>query len=931
MECNKEEAIRAKNLAETKLQNKDYIGARKMAIKAQQLYTNLDNISQFLIICDVHCAAEQKILGTEMDWYGILKIERTADDTAIKKQYKRLALLLHPDKNKFPGAEAAFKLIGEAQRVLLDKGKRSLHDLKCRASVSKPAPSYKNPQMPTYSSTFGAPNNIRANVPGFNPPQQQRPLQQPAATQHQAGYVNNRPTFWTACPFCHSRYQYYMDIKDRSVVCQNCLKSFIAHERSAQGVPTAKKFTQPVFHQPKDAPPKNAANVGAGTQGNTSGGKSKVAHQKKPNDDVVGRGKANGSRHRKKDDFIESSDSDSSSTDEETIMKAAGDLGSYKEQPRRSVRSRHQVSYEEENQSDEEDLATPRKKAKFATEEDVGNGVGEDISEKDMQGSEGAVAGNKNNLNPDGVVNEDEKINQPSAVDTETFDLPDPEFNDFDQLRDKKAFKSGQIWTLYDTRYGMPRFHARINRVFSSGFKLKIRWLEPEPDDADEREWAKADLPVCCGKFKFGKDEDVEDRELFSHQAKWEKGSHQHKYIILPKKGEIWALFKNWDINWKSEIQTDENHREFEYDFVEVLSDFSYDDVGVSVVYLGKLKGFVSLFCRISNKPVQIKPSELFRFSHLVPSFTMTGEERKDVPKGSFELDTASLPEKMEEIDVPEISECQEDGASEVKPEVASSPAPEIKINDAHDDVGVNEAEDPGSPLATDQEILDPEFFNFDDEKAIEKFKSGQIWSLYSDEDSLPKYYARVTRVTKGKSVRFHVNWLESAQLPTGSIQWADTEMPISCGRFKVIKGSNAHISYDSTGPFSHLVNAEPAGKANEYNILPAKGEIWALYRNWSHSILKSELATCDYDVVEVVERDDLQIRVLHLERVKGFNSVFRARADRGRSAAVVVKMSELLRFSHQIPAHRLTNEGGGSLRGFWELDSGALPVRYFN
>ncbi|EEF45469.1 conserved hypothetical protein [Ricinus communis] len=47
---------------------------------------------------------------------------QTTDEATIKKQYKMAALLLHPDKNKFSGAEAAFKFIGEAQRVLLEKG-----------------------------------------------------------------------------------------------------------------------------------------------------------------------------------------------------------------------------------------------------------------------------------------------------------------------------------------------------------------------------------------------------------------------------------------------------------------------------------------------------------------------------------------------------------------------------------------------------------------------------------------------------------------------------------------------------------------------------------------------------------------------------------------------------------------------------------------
>ncbi|OIV91949.1 hypothetical protein TanjilG_23210 [Lupinus angustifolius] len=51
---------------------------------------------------------------------------------------------------------------------------------------------------------------------------------------------------------------------------------------------------------------------------------------------------------------------------------------------------------------------------------------------------------------------------------------------------------------------------------------------------------------------------------------------------------------------------------------------------------------------------VQIPSAELFRFSHRVHSFKMTGEERLGVPVGSYELDPASLPQNLEEIVVPE-------------------------------------------------------------------------------------------------------------------------------------------------------------------------------------------------------------------------------------------------------------------------------------
>ena len=42
-------------------------------------------------------------------FYEILALEKTATDGEIKKAYRKLSLLTHPDKNGYEGADEAFK------------------------------------------------------------------------------------------------------------------------------------------------------------------------------------------------------------------------------------------------------------------------------------------------------------------------------------------------------------------------------------------------------------------------------------------------------------------------------------------------------------------------------------------------------------------------------------------------------------------------------------------------------------------------------------------------------------------------------------------------------------------------------------------------------------------------------------------------------
>jgi DnaJ homolog subfamily B member 12 len=65
------------------------------------------------------------------DFYDILGLEEvrtTCSDGEIKKAYRKLSLLTHPDKNGYPGADEAFKMVSRAFQILSDSDKKSKYD-----------------------------------------------------------------------------------------------------------------------------------------------------------------------------------------------------------------------------------------------------------------------------------------------------------------------------------------------------------------------------------------------------------------------------------------------------------------------------------------------------------------------------------------------------------------------------------------------------------------------------------------------------------------------------------------------------------------------------------------------------------------------------------------------------------------------------------
>ena len=68
-------------------------------------------------------------LSTKRDYYDVLGVDRNADEQAIKKAYRKLAMKYHPDRNPDnKEAEEKFKEVNEAYEVLSDATKRQNYD-----------------------------------------------------------------------------------------------------------------------------------------------------------------------------------------------------------------------------------------------------------------------------------------------------------------------------------------------------------------------------------------------------------------------------------------------------------------------------------------------------------------------------------------------------------------------------------------------------------------------------------------------------------------------------------------------------------------------------------------------------------------------------------------------------------------------------------
>ncbi|PHT49779.1 hypothetical protein CQW23_09526 [Capsicum baccatum] len=471
----------------------------------------------------------------------------------------------------------------------------------------------------------------------------------------------------------------------------------------------------------------------------------------------------------------------------------------------------------------------------------------------------------------------------------EVYDYHDAEFSDFDNNRAQDCFARDQIWACFDTVDGMPRFYMHIRKVVDSPeFKVLFSWLEAHPEDQKQKAWVRAELPVGCGKFRCGSKQFTFDRLIFSHQVQCEvdkTGVH----IIYPRKGETWAVFKDWDISW-SLIQIIIGSTK--YEIVEILSDYVVD-VGVQRVFgAGSFElhpiclpynsndiwypGKVKEDCRTANsEPVE----------NVLPVAASLKSGDLNVIQNAINGESVKVQVSANEMNIsekkrPQMSSCYANDGDFVHSCVKKTrqSIPDIPINLSCE----ADAELHSRTKSFDLSDTFEEFFcDFKVDRCREMFEVNQVWAVYARNSTLPKTYALVKKIVS-VPFKLHVVLLEVCAGP-------DNAAPSVCGTFEV--------------------------ENEKFEIYPRGGEIWAMYKCLKKSGFDTD--KFEYEIVEVIENSkDNRIQVSSMVRVNGFKSVF----IRSQTSNSVILEDEFWRFSHQIPAFLLTGEKAGVLRGFGSL-----------
>ncbi|CAH1439795.1 unnamed protein product [Lactuca virosa] len=487
----------------------------------------------------------------------------------------------------------------------------------------------------------------------------------------------------------------------------------------------------------------------------------------------------------------------------------------------------------------------------------------------------------------EGHKGQDMDINSVSRTLKGVLKRVEQDYYGFDSFRTHECFELRDIWAVHCC-LREPFIGGRYGQICKkSGGEIEVTWLKPIPVTEGERRWFDAGLPVACGSFCLDTETNgiIGSKGVFSYKCSWDSGVTEELFEIYPKKGEVWALYQDFDLeewSYNPDVIQDCSFKPFE-----IVSDYSIY-TGVECCPLVKVNGFKSIFERTEDENVilHVGPRDLYMLAHNIPAYRFTGGEIDGVRNGMFELDQLALRNSSQE---PEDSTV----AKEKEPEfVDPTPGP-------------------------DSTVLGPNW-------SVNDFTMGQVWSVYTGKDLMPRQYVVINSMIS--PTRLSATVLEPEPVPDIDLSWKNRNFPIVCGMFRA---KDTVLNFDLS-QLSHSVNCYKSMSASVYKIFPLKGEVWAVFKN-----CKSGFNRLNYDnykcwVVEILSdfSEGEKMMVVRLVEVKGCLTFYeRLQGEDGFEMVRGFSKREMLCFSHRIPAFRVPGIGGhGIPESSWHLEPVALP-----
>ncbi|TQD74018.1 hypothetical protein C1H46_040452 [Malus baccata] len=980
MECNKDEALKAKEVAELKASERDFSGALRFALKARSLYPELDGLPQLLTTLYVHTSAQKGTTG-ETDHYKVLAVEPLADKGTIRKQYKRLALSLHPDKNKSVGADSAFQIVKEAWNLLSDEDERFLYDQRrslsymvervsdCKSSTAMSQNGFhtfsnynqsngRHQWSANYTDPFTTMSwNAFHTFSNYN--QSNRKDQwssnytDPVTAMRRNGFhtfsnynqSNGRDQWSASCtnPVTMSQNGYHTS--------SNYNHSNGRDQRSATRNEPTEVMSQDGFYTSSDYNHSNGMDQRSATPAEPTPMCQNGSHTSSNYKHSNGRDQMSATHSvptgvTSQDGFYTSHNNHSNGRDQRSATSV--------EHTRPLCQNDfHTPSNDSRSNRRDQKGATSVKPTTPVCQNDFHTSSNDNHSNGRDQSSASASHTKPIRLNTK-PTRRNTKPSRPPSLPKQTFWTVcssckmhfeylktylnhhllchncNQGFLALETPAPKVPNLTSSPWISYFQRKGSGQ-RNRTKKTCAPGSSqtatVNVGLAGNSGVDKSTQDFAgKGQVPGSCACQTAS---DV--RQEFGES----KRRHEEEFPNKEVHTCNLDAFKKTDAALASESPTSASSSVPNKEMPTKKRHLSGQEMGMANGGVAMDSVFGPNNGSVGTGSFDVAGTLELNFTRDLPKIqvrsALQGMIQKEISqklkvwKEAAASKTSFTPKAAADSNQVKEKQKEEAGQRGVKTSVTGCTAfvnpKKSSLANSHVDTDMEQQD------TVKMTVPDPDFHDFDKDRTEKSFGSNQVWAIYDEDDAMPRYYAMVHSVISLKPFKLSMNWLNAkTNSEIAPLDW------IACG-FSKTSGDlrkGKHVVYDHLPSFSHKVVRWTKGKRGAICIYPSKGEVWGLFRNWSP--VWNEHTPDDviqkYDMVQVLEdyNEEQGVKIVPLVKVAGFKTVFRQHWD--QSKIMKIPREELFRFSHQVPSISLTgNEGHNAPKGCLELDPAATPL----